>query len=57
MTENEWMLDTEGVNLAAVMTHPDVDARRTISNDILEVMATLGIEAARNSLLKVGHDT
>jgi DNA-directed RNA polymerase II subunit RPB1 len=31
---NEWVLDTEGVNLLAVMSHPKVDATRTYSNDI-----------------------
>ncbi|GAB4848419.1 DNA-directed RNA polymerase II subunit rpb1, partial [Ancistrocladus abbreviatus] len=33
---NEWMLDTEGVNLLAAMCHQDVDARRTTSNRLIE---------------------
>ncbi|KAL6565809.1 DNA-directed RNA polymerase II subunit rpb1 [Orobanche hederae] len=49
--ENEWMLDTEGVNLLAVMCHEDVDARRTTSNHLIEVIEVLGIEAVRKSLL------
>ncbi|VFR02519.1 unnamed protein product [Cuscuta campestris] len=49
--ENEWMLDTEGVNLLAVMCHEDVDARRTTSNHLIEVFQILGIEAVRKSLL------
>ncbi|KAK4368173.1 hypothetical protein RND71_011965 [Anisodus tanguticus] len=49
--ENEWMLDTEGVNLLAVMTHEDVDASRTTSNHLIEVIEVLGIEAVRRSLL------
>lgn len=49
--ENEWMLDTEGVNMLAVMTHDDVDATRTVSNHLIEVIEVLGIEAVRQSLL------
>ncbi|KAF5198458.1 DNA-directed RNA polymerase subunit beta' [Thalictrum thalictroides] len=51
VTETEWMLETEGVNLLAVMCHEDVDARRTKSNHLIEVIETLGIEAVRRSLL------
>uniref|UniRef100_A0A453CSM0 DNA-directed RNA polymerase subunit n=1 Tax=Aegilops tauschii subsp. strangulata TaxID=200361 RepID=A0A453CSM0_AEGTS len=47
----EWMLDTEGVNLLAVMCHEDVDATRTTSNHLIEVIEVLGIEAVRRSLL------
>ncbi|KAB1201777.1 DNA-directed RNA polymerase II subunit 1 [Morella rubra] len=49
--EQEWMLDTEGVNLLAVMCHEDIDARRTTSNHLIEVIEVLGIEAVRRSLL------
>ncbi|PWA79497.1 RNA polymerase II large subunit [Artemisia annua] len=49
--EVEWMLDTEGVNLLAVMGHEDVDALRTTSNHVIEVLEVLGIEAARRALL------
>ena len=47
----EWVLDTEGVNLQGVLCHPDVDCRRTVSNHPVEVMEVLGIEACRNSVL------
>ncbi|CAD6260248.1 unnamed protein product [Miscanthus lutarioriparius] len=47
----EWMLDTEGVNLLAVMCHEDVDATRTTSNHLIEVIEVLGIEAVRRALL------
>ncbi|CAA6666731.1 unnamed protein product [Spirodela intermedia] len=50
-TVNEWALDTEGVNLLAVMCHEDVDATRTTSNHLIEVIEVLGIEAVRRSLL------
>nr|GME00761.1 DNA-directed RNA polymerase II subunit 1 [Ipomoea batatas] len=49
--ETEWMLDTEGVNLLAVMCHEDVDAQRTTSNHLIEVIEILGIEAVRKALL------
>lgn len=45
-----WVLDTEGVNLYDILTHPDVDATRTFSNDILEIQQVFGIEAARSAL-------
>ncbi|KAL0920751.1 hypothetical protein M5K25_009916 [Dendrobium thyrsiflorum] len=47
----EWMLDTEGVNLLAVMCHENVDASRTTSNHLIEVIEVLGIEAVRRALL------
>ncbi|EFJ10314.1 hypothetical protein SELMODRAFT_128226 [Selaginella moellendorffii] len=51
-TETEWMLDTEGVNMLAVMCNEDVDATRTVSNHLIEVIEVLGIEAVRQALLK-----
>ena len=50
--DNEWMLDTEGVNLLEVLNHPDVDHTRTQSNHLIETLEVLGIEAVRNALLK-----
>ncbi|KAL3734156.1 hypothetical protein ACJRO7_023493 [Eucalyptus globulus] len=49
--ETEWMLDTEGVNLLAVMCHEGVDATKTTSNHLIEIIEVLGIEAVRRSLL------
>ncbi len=40
----------DGTNLAEILTNPNIDATRTISNDIREIYAVLGIEAARNAL-------
>lgn len=48
---NEWMLDTDGTNLLDVMCYPQVDSTRTISNDIVEIIQVLGIEAVRRALL------
>jgi len=49
---HELVLDTEGTNLLAVMSHPDVDHTRTTSNNVIEIIEVLGIEAVRNALLR-----
>ena len=49
--EEEWVLDTDGVNLKTIMCQESVDHTRTISNDIVEIFETLGIEAVREALL------
>jgi DNA-directed RNA polymerase II subunit RPB1 len=46
----EWVLDTDGTNLLEILSNPNIDATRTISNDIREICSVLGIEAARNAL-------
>ena len=46
----EWVLDTDGTNLIDILANPNIDATRTISNDIREIYETLGIEAARTAL-------
>ena len=46
----EWVLDTDGTNLIEILSNPNIDATRTISNDIREIYEVLGIEAARNAL-------
>jgi DNA-directed RNA polymerase II subunit RPB1 len=48
----EWVLDTDGTNLLEVLGSSDIDATRTISNDIVEILEVLGIEGARAALLK-----
>jgi DNA-directed RNA polymerase II subunit RPB1 len=47
----KWIIDTQGTNLQDILTHPDVDISKTISNDIWEVYETLGIEAARQVII------
>ena len=51
-TDDTWMLDTEGSNLKEALAMPGVDFTRTTSNHVLEVLACLGVEAARYTLLK-----
>ena len=46
----EWMLETDGSSLQEVLVTKDVDARRTYTNDIVEILAVLGIEAARKAI-------
>jgi DNA-directed RNA polymerase II subunit RPB1 len=46
-----WVLDTTGTNMLDVLGLPFIDFRRTLNNDIREVMDVLGIEAARQVIL------
>jgi len=48
---------TEGSNLAKVLDLEDVDASKTTTNSVEEIYETLGIEAARNAIIKEAHDT
>ena len=48
----EWVLETDGINLAEVMAVEGVDATRTYSNSFVEILQVLGIEATRSALLK-----
>ena len=50
--QDEWVLETDGVNLSEVLPIPHVDATRTYSNHCQEIFEVLGIEAARNAILK-----
>lgn len=50
--DGEWIIETEGTNLEAVLTLEGVDYRRTISNDLHEVAEVLGIEAARTVIMR-----
>ncbi|MFH0986901.1 MAG: DNA-directed RNA polymerase subunit A'' [Candidatus Micrarchaeota archaeon] len=50
--DKELMIQTEGTNLAEVLLAPEIDCARTTSNNIKEVEEVLGIEAARNVILK-----
>ena len=45
-----WVLDATGSNFMEILSLKNIDARRTISNDIQEINRVLGIEAARQAL-------
>jgi DNA-directed RNA polymerase beta' subunit len=48
----EWLIKTEGSSLGEVLSTPGVDHTRTITNNVYEVAEVLGIEAARNVIIK-----
>ena len=47
----EWVIRTDGSNLAKVLEVIGVDTSRTTTNNVHEIAKTLGIEAARNALI------
>ena len=47
----EYVIITAGSNLKAILGMEDVDVHRTTSNDIFELNAVFGIEAARASII------
>lgn len=47
----EWVLDTDGSNLNAIMNQEHIDFSRTFTNDIVEIHRVLGIEAARDAII------
>jgi DNA-directed RNA polymerase subunit A" len=51
----EWVIRTDGSNLEGVLAIDGVEPTRTTTNDIHEISKILGIEAARNALIKEAH--
>uniref|UniRef100_A0AAU6SHL8 DNA-directed RNA polymerase subunit n=1 Tax=Nosema wisconsonii TaxID=3404847 RepID=A0AAU6SHL8_9MICR len=49
---NEWCLQTDGVCLEQILSHPNVKGSMVTSNDLNEVRQILGIEAARETILR-----
>ena len=47
-----YVIDTQGSNISSILSQPGVDARRTTSNDIQQMLSVLGIEAARNTIIR-----
>jgi DNA-directed RNA polymerase beta' subunit len=50
--KGEWVIRTDGSNLPKALETIGIDPTRTITNHVHEIAKTLGIEAARNSLVK-----
>jgi DNA-directed RNA polymerase beta' subunit len=48
--KDEWVMYTDGCNLAALLAHPMLDSPNVYSNNIREIYEILGIEAARQAL-------
>lgn len=55
--DDEYVLYTEGSSLKKIMKTKGVDFARTTSNNIYEVYEVLGIEAARNAIIKEAVNT
>jgi len=53
----EWVIYTQGSNLADVLEIEEVDAARTRTNNIIEIADVLGIEAARNAIIEEAINT
>lgn len=53
----EYIVYTEGSNLAKILEMPGVDITRTTTNNIREVEKVLGIEATRNAIIKEAVNT
>jgi DNA-directed RNA polymerase II subunit RPB1 len=49
--QETWVLDTVGTNLMEILSLNYIDKKRTFSNDIVETLNVLGIEAARQTIL------
>lgn len=48
--KKEYLLETDGSNIAEIFAFPQVDFRRTVSNDVVEMFQVLGVEGGRASL-------
>lgn len=51
-TSNDFVIKTRGTNLKALMKMPEVDVKRTTTNDIKEISRVLGIEAGRTAIVR-----
>lgn len=47
VTDDNWLIETDGVALSKILSLDQVDSSRTVSNDCVEVSGVLGIEASR----------
>ena len=50
VSNDNWMLETDGVCLKNILYQNMVDSTRTVSNDLLEIKDILGTEASRQAL-------
>jgi DNA-directed RNA polymerase II subunit RPB1 len=50
--DKDYIIETDGVALKKILAEESVNANMTYSNDIIEILMTLGIEAARLSLIR-----
>ena len=57
MEGNEYVVYTEGSNFSEILTMPEVDQTRTVTNNIHEIEDVLGVEAARNAIINEAVET
>ncbi len=50
--DGQWSIQTTGSNLAKILEVPGIDKRSVRTNNVFEIAETLGIEAARNALIR-----
>ena len=50
--DDQWVVQTTGSNLPRVLGVVGIDRKRVGTNNVSEIAATLGIEAARNALIR-----
>ena len=50
--ETEWVIKTDGSNLRGVLAMPGVNPMKTMTNNIHEIASVLGIEAAREAIMR-----
>ncbi len=50
--KGEWVIRTDGSNMPEAIEIPGVDPTRTTTNHVHEIAGTLGVEAARNAIIK-----
>ncbi len=48
----DWIINTIGSNLEQILPIKEIDDKKTVTNDIHETVKVLGIEAARNIIIK-----
>lgn len=57
MEGSEYVVYTEGSNFSEILTMPEVDQTRTVTNNIHEIEDVLGVEAARNAIINEAVET
>lgn len=48
---DEYVIYVDGYNLKGIMKVPGIDTTRTTTNDLQQILDTLGVEAARNAII------
>lgn len=51
LVKKNWLIETDGVALLKVFGFENIDFKRTVSNDLIEILKVLGIEAVRMTLI------